>query len=225
VALGIVHDIVADGLRTGDRLLLEAGMAERYGVSRASLREALRLLEVQGLIRIKPGPGGGPVVGSVDAVNLARNATLYFHLGAATYEQLLDAQVLFEPMCAQLAAQHPDRRTVMKAYFGRTMPETEPEYRHLTVDFHQAVYHLAANPVVVLLTQAVTHVVTSHVVPSMDPVELRPAIVDEHEKLARAIAAGQPDKARHLMAVHFATQHAYYRAHWPTRLSELIQWR
>src|SRR4029077_8746492 len=85
VALEIVHDIVAQGVRAGDRLPLEAEMVEQYQVSRASLREALRLLEVQGLIRLKAGPGGGTVVGSVEAANLARTATLYFHLGASTY--------------------------------------------------------------------------------------------------------------------------------------------
>ena len=60
VAQEIVRDIVRRGLETGDRLPLEAAMVEEYGVSRTSLREALRLLEVQGLISLKPGPGGGP---------------------------------------------------------------------------------------------------------------------------------------------------------------------
>ena len=72
VALNLVRDIMARGLKTGDRLPLEAAMLQEYRVSRASLREALRLLEVQGLISLKPGPGGGPVVGRVDARHLAR---------------------------------------------------------------------------------------------------------------------------------------------------------
>src|ERR1700674_4372171 len=109
VALEIVHEISGRGLRPGDHLPLEAAMVEGYGVSRASLREALRLLEVQGLIRIKPGPAGGPQVGTVDAANLARTASMYCHLGAATYGQLLRAQALFEPLCATLAAEHPER--------------------------------------------------------------------------------------------------------------------
>lgn len=49
VALSIVHDIAARGLTRGDRLALEADMLSQYRVSRASPREALRILEVQGL--------------------------------------------------------------------------------------------------------------------------------------------------------------------------------
>jgi DNA-binding FadR family transcriptional regulator len=225
VAQEIVRDIVAQGLRSGDRLPLEANMVDQYQVSRASLREALRLLEVQGLIRLKPGPGGGPVVGTVDAAHLARTATLYYRLCAATYGQLLEAQVLLEPLCAQLAATHPERRLAMRPFFDSSMPESENDYRDVTEDFHNAVYRLTANPVLSLLAQAVTIIVSDHVVATMDPVDLRAAILDEHAELARAIAAGHADKARRLMAAHFEAQHDYYRRHWPARLQELIEWR
>src|SRR5262245_43750238 len=72
VARDVVHAIVTRGLRTGDKLPSEAAMLAEYGVSRESLREGLRLLEVQGLISIRRGPGGGPVVGRIDAANLGR---------------------------------------------------------------------------------------------------------------------------------------------------------
>lgn len=225
VALEIVRDVVARGLRTGDHLPLEAAMVEEYRASRASVREALRLLEVQGLIRLKPGPGGGPVVGSVDAANLARTASLYFHLGAATYDQLLRTQALLEPVCAQLAARHPHRRTAMQPFLVPIDASIERTYHRHAQDFHNTVYRLAANPVLTLLTQAVTHIVTDHVVAAMDPVELRPAIVHEHAVLGRAIAGGQSDEAGRLMGEHFRAQHDYYRHHWPSRLRELIEWR
>jgi DNA-binding FadR family transcriptional regulator len=229
VALDIVHDIVAQGLRTGARLPLEAAMAEQYGVSRASLREALRLLEVQGLIWLKPGPGGGPVVGTVEPANLARTASLYFHLGAATYGQLMETQVMVEPLCAQLAAQHPDRREAMKPFLddsaAGTVVADEDGYRGVTYDFHSAVYRLAANPVLTLLTQAVTQIVADHVVATMDPVEMRQEILDEHARLARTIAAGRGDKAARLMGEHFQGQLDYYAQYWPSRLTELIEWR
>jgi GntR family transcriptional repressor for pyruvate dehydrogenase complex len=225
VALDIVHDIVAQGLRAGDHLPLEAAMVENYGVSRASLREALRLLEVQGLIRLKPGPGGGPVVGTVKASNFARTASLYFHLGASTYGQLMATQVLLEPLCAQLAAQNPESGEAMKPFFEVMDLDSEAGYRQQTATFHEEVYRLSANPILALMTNAITSIVSDHVVATMDPVELRPDILAEHGALARAIARGHPDRAARLMAAHFQAQHDYYRAHWPSRLDELIEWR
>src|SRR3954467_7900285 len=104
VARDIVHDIVEQELETGDSLPSEAVMLEHYGVSRESLREALRLLEVQGLISIRRGPGGGPIVGTVDPANLGRVSTLFFYMAGATYAELFEAWVLSEPIIAQLAA-------------------------------------------------------------------------------------------------------------------------
>src|SRR5947207_6080460 len=155
IALEIVHDIVAQGLQAGDHLPLEAAMVEHYGVSRASLREALRLLEVQGLIALKPGPGGGPVVGSVKASNLARTATLYFHLGGSTYGQLMATQVLLEPLCAQLAAQNPESHDAMTPFFDVPDFDSDTSYRSHTSTFNKEVYRLSANTVLALVTNAI----------------------------------------------------------------------
>jgi DNA-binding FadR family transcriptional regulator len=225
VAQEIVRDIVARGLETGDRLPLEAAMVDEYGVSRTSLREALRLLEVQGLISLKPGPGGGPVVGSVEPSHLARTATLYFHLGAATYADVMESQVLMEATCARLAAQHPDREDAMRPWLSQELPAEVSEYREQTTGFHGTVYQLADNPVLSLLTQAVTHIVTQHVIMTMDPVELRGPIVDEHAELARIIHDGDADAAEREMAAHFQRQHDHFAARSPARLQENIQWR
>lgn len=225
VAQDIVRDIVLRVLETGDRLPLEAAMVEEYGVSRTSLREALRLLEVQGLISLKPGPGGGPVVGTVEPSHLARTAALYFHLSAATYADVMATQVLMESTCARLAAMNPDREVLMAPWLVQDLPPDTPTYRDVTTGFHHAVYLAAANPVLSLLTQAVTHIVTQHVVMTMDPVELRGPIVDEHAELAQVIASGDADTAEAMMAEHFERQHEYLRKRSPARIEEYIQWR
>jgi DNA-binding FadR family transcriptional regulator len=225
VAVDIVRDMVAEGLRTGDHLALEAVMVEQYRASRASVREALRLLEVQGLIHLKPGPGGGPVVGRVDPANLARTTSLYFHLGGATYDSVLRTQSLLEPVCAQLAARHPQRRQAMQRFLIPPVVRSVDEYRRHTEEFHGAIYRLAGNPIISLLTQAITRIVSDHVIATMDPVELRNPILHEHAALARAIAGGQPEVAGRLMAEHLRTQHEHYRKAAPERLGELIEWR
>src|SRR5438876_1102993 len=107
VALEIVRDIVAQKLQPGDRLPLESEMLVQYRVSRSSLREALRLLEVQGLIAIRPGPGAGTVVGRVLPGNLSRTLTLHLHMLGTNYDDLLEAWVETEPVLARLAALNP----------------------------------------------------------------------------------------------------------------------
>ena len=86
-------------------------------------------------------------------------------------------------------------------------------------------YQAADNPVLSLLTQAVTHTVTQHVVQNMDPVELRGEIIDEHANLAAVIAGGDADGAEKMMAAHFEHQHDHLRRRSPGRIEENIQWR
>lgn len=225
VALNIVRDITARGLKTGDRLPLEAAMLQEYRVSRASLREALRLLEVQGLISLKPGPGGGPVVGNVDARHLARTISLYFHLGGMKYADIFMTQEVLEPACAALAARSPERSEAMRPFIEDEAPVEGEPYHAVTFDFHTAVYRLAGNGVLTLITQAITSIITTHIVSTMDPVELHQEILDEHQELGRAISAGHAGKAHRLMAAHFKKQHDYYRERWPARFDEFIEWR
>ena len=104
IARDILDDIVQRKLPPGNMLASEAVMLDRYGVGRASLREALRILEIHGLIKIKPGPRGGPVVAEVTSADLGRSATFFFHAIGATFADLLSARLAIEPMMARLAA-------------------------------------------------------------------------------------------------------------------------
>ena len=164
-------------------------------------------------------------MGSVKASHLARTATLYFHLDSSTYGQLMATQVLLEPLCAQLAARNPESHDRDDAVLRRARRRVRGRYRAHTSTFHNEVYRLSANPVLALVTSAITSIVADHVVATMDPVELREAILDEHAALARAIARGHADRAARLMAAHFQAQYDYYGAYWPSRLHELIEWR
>ena len=67
-----VQDISERGLAAGDMLASEAEMQAQYGVARASLREALRILEVHGIITLRPGSNGGPVVCEVGPTEFGR---------------------------------------------------------------------------------------------------------------------------------------------------------
>lgn len=228
VALEIVRSIVSGGFGTGDKLPTEADMLTQYAVSRESLREALRLLEVQGLITLKRGPGGGPLVGAVDPVYLARTATLYFHMCGATYDELVDTWILTEPLLAEKAARNPDRawvRAAMKPYIEHAEEGQSPEFVTAATSFHAVIPTLADNRVLALLLEAVGCIMVEHILRDLDPHELSREIDEDHDGIARAISAGQAPKAQKLMSEHIERIADHYRSHYPERLGDIIEWR
>ena len=216
VARELVHDIIASGRKPGDALAPEATMLEQYGVGRESLREALRLLEVQGLIFLRRGAGGGPVVGTVDPANLGRISSLYYHLAGATYRELFDAWAAAEALLAERAAANPRpamRRRAMAPYIADENDHDEGEplatassdvqgFVHFHTRFHAVVASLAANRVLELSLQVMGQIVSRHTVMADDPTRLQRLIVDDHHRLARAVTEGDPPAARRLMDLH-----------------------
>jgi DNA-binding FadR family transcriptional regulator len=229
-ARDLVNDIVNRGLRTGDKLPPEAVMLEEFGLSRESLREGLRLLEVQGLISIRRGPGGGPVVGHLDPASLGRTSTLYYHLAGGTYAELLEAWVVSEEILAERAARNPDReavRTAMEPYLepAQTDADEVTEFVLAHSHFHGVLASLAENRVLEVLLQTVGQIATHHVLGHADPRHDREQIEADHAAIAKAVASGSPHKAAKAMAAHIRTMIEVYEVHLGAQLNEFIDWR
>src|SRR5215469_12163891 len=105
VAQRIVRDIATAGLRPGDQLPPERAMLETYETGRGTLREALRLLEFQGVIALKPGPGGGPILMNPAPSHLASTLQLLMQLNQAPYRVVVEARLALEPVISRLAAE------------------------------------------------------------------------------------------------------------------------
>lgn len=229
IALEIVRSIVRQKLKAGDRLPGEAQMLQQYGVSRPSLREALRLLEVQGLLGIRPGPGGGPVVGVMNPRTLAHTMTLYLHLSECTYKELAAAYAMAEPQLAELAAQNPDRERVRKAMtpYLAGSDKCHAQMRDVSagVAFHDVVADLAGNHVLHLALSAVSFIFTEHIYSAAPTLTtLNDRDLDEHKAIAAAIIDGKADRARRLMAKHVDNTIAAFEAAWPLKVGEKIRW-
>jgi DNA-binding FadR family transcriptional regulator len=231
VARDVVHDIIAGHLRPGDSLPSETAMLEQYGVSRESLREGLRLLEVQGLISIRRGPGGGPIVGTVDPAHLGRISTLYYHLAGATYRELLESWVLAESILAERAARNPDanaRLTAMKPYLADEEHDDTlaiDEFVRVHAGFHGAIGTLVENRVLELTLQTMGQIVSHHSAVTGDPREFRSVIESDHHQIARAIASGHPQRARGLMQEHIEGIVELQFTQMRDQLDEYIEWR
>ncbi|MFD2351449.1 FadR/GntR family transcriptional regulator [Nonomuraea ferruginea] len=106
VARQIVETMRDSGMGPGDRYLPEAEAMRRHGVGRGTYREALRFLEHQGLIVMRPGPNGGPEIVQPGWPNLASTVALLLQFAGAPLSSVLDARVMIEPGLAELAARN-----------------------------------------------------------------------------------------------------------------------
>src|SRR5499427_3958373 len=106
--------IVSGRLSEGDSLGREPELVERFGVSRPSLREALRILEAEGLISVVRGVYGGVVVHEPSQRLTARTASLVLRSRNVPLADVFEARALLEPMAAKAVASKRGRRAAVK---------------------------------------------------------------------------------------------------------------
>jgi GntR family transcriptional regulator, transcriptional repressor for pyruvate dehydrogenase complex len=100
VAQRLRREIVTGRLAIGERLPPEEELTATFGIARTTLREALRVLESQGLIEIRRGRGGGPTVTKPDLAPVASGLAMSLQLEGATFADLDEARQLIEPQVA-----------------------------------------------------------------------------------------------------------------------------
>jgi GntR family transcriptional repressor for pyruvate dehydrogenase complex len=229
LAREILTDIGRRNLQPGAKLLAEAAMLEQYGVGRASLREALRILEIYGIIKIKPGPGGGPVVDSVDNKDFGSAASFYFNVLDATVGDLLEARAALEPFMARIAAERitPERADAMRAVIeleGEAVADPAAEWGRASAGFHAEVAGLTGNPILDLVGRTLTTMLAERTRPIFPPGERGPTR-KIHRRIAEAIISGEADEAERLSERHVKALNAKIVELFPHLLEEQIDWR
>ncbi len=103
VARQIRSDVVARGWPVGAVIGTEPELLERFGASRATLREALRIVEYLGIARMRQGPGGGLVVMAPDSSAITFAAVIYLAYSRVSVEEVLGARRVIEELAVDLA--------------------------------------------------------------------------------------------------------------------------
>src|ERR671923_1594564 len=131
VAVQIQHHIQREGLGPDDFLGREDDLAAEFGVSRPTLREALKLLGSGNLIRATKGPGGGIFVAHTAEGGMGRSLSdaiaMMLETEAVSLHELLDARVLLEVPLAGLAAYQPDDETLTRLRAAVTAAAAAPD--------------------------------------------------------------------------------------------------
>lgn len=206
--------LILDGIfRTGQLLPSERRLCERLGVSRASLREGLRILRSKGIIETRQGRGS-----TVASLLPAREQSPLMHLfrdHPRTLFDLLEVRALLEGESARLAASrgNPADRVLitrryreMADYVASADPIDVERLARLDHAFHLAISQASHNPVLVHTLQSLTDLLLSSVFASVKNLYHRPEpremINRQHARLHDAVVKGKPELARRVALEH-----------------------
>jgi GntR family transcriptional regulator, transcriptional repressor for pyruvate dehydrogenase complex len=210
IAIEIRRHIVQQGLRPDDRLGTESELASEFGVSRPTLREALRLLASSHLVRASRGPGGGVFVASTQNEGIGRNlsesiATM-LEAESVSLVELVEARIQLEVPLAGLAAQNATEETAVE--LERTIAEAtghhqaSDEFRLADQRFHGIIASTAGNELLRAFTSWTLDVLQPHLVARVGGSVDGDLILRQHRAIIRAIRQQRPQAAQRAMRRH-----------------------
>jgi len=204
-----VEEAIADGrIGPGDRLPPERELAGQLHVSRASVREALRVLEAFGVVTSRQGRGAdaGSVVSAGDQNGLAGLLRIYTLLMKVPLSDLVDLRVAIESMTARAAAER--RAGEGLAELAAAMEGVHDRDRFLELDtgFHVELARASGNALAPLLMEALRETIADNMRTAFREVEdwesTRARVTADHLALAEQVAAGDADAAERAVREH-----------------------
>jgi GntR family transcriptional regulator, transcriptional repressor for pyruvate dehydrogenase complex len=199
-------DIFGQRLRPGDRLPSEPLLAEQFGVSRTGVREALRVLELQGLVEVRHGYAGGAFVAVPSPTPLVGALEDSLRTGQVAANELYQARLVVEPAIARLAVERDAAALAAAlrdnmAHTERALAANEP-VSALNREFHRLIAAHADNRVLALMMQALQEMLASQDERYPNAPEVSRGVLAEHQQLLAAIQAGDAAAAESLMRGH-----------------------
>jgi GntR family transcriptional regulator, transcriptional repressor for pyruvate dehydrogenase complex len=209
--------IVADALReriltkevvTGSHLPSAEDLLAEFGVSRATLREALNVLESEGLVRLRRGPGGGAIVTAPDGLAITRSLDSLLRFEGTTVEQVMEVRLVVDPLAARLAAIHAepdDLERIATSVERQRRPEVIAAHEvwfQENLYFHWAIAAASHNPLVRVLSESLHNIVLTGGLAIVFEESERLGSVADHAAVQERIAAGDPDGAASRVREH-----------------------
>jgi DNA-binding FadR family transcriptional regulator len=198
--------ILTGRVKAGERLSPERELAEQFGVSRVTVRDALRSLEAMGLIEVKVGARGGAFVTAPTGSKVAQTMSDMMMMSATTPEDIVEARLIVELGTVTLACSRATEEDLdgLRAQCERAREAlTAGTYtRDLSWDFHSRLAHAAHNGAVDGLTQSFRSSLSMHPMRVREGVKSYERTVAEHERIVEALERRDRATARSEMAEH-----------------------
>ena len=158
-----IRDAVLSGqLKPGERVASEKELILQFGVSKATLREALRVLEAMGLIEIRKGTSGGAFVADVDMRTTLNSLINFLRFEKVSLKEITMFRYLIEPTVAGIAATRATDKDIfsLKKIIGRTVTKSENEVSK-EIGFHRYLARMVDNTLLNLIIDFVDNILSS----------------------------------------------------------------
>ncbi len=219
IAQSIKDAIISGELPVDERLPSESELADQFDVSRSSVREALKRLAAQSLIRTQRGATGGAFVNHLKFENAYHQqittSSLLLSMNEVSFETACEARFTLERACVPLAAQRrtADQLATMRAEtFRQSQPGlTDEAFCASDVAFHRALVDGADNPVLSYQLAGAVEAMQ----PLMNMITFsardRAKIVDLHTKIADALESHDAETCDQILndLMHYTTELAH----------------
>lgn len=216
VASRLRDDILSGRLKEGDILPSQESLFTEFGVSPPALREAIHVLELDGLVSVRRGNMGGAVVHLPSADRTAHMISMVLQSRSATPADVSGALMHLEPICAGLCAAREDRLTAVVPYLQAEIDRQEQQFEDAAQyvgnarRFHEALVSRCGNEPMILLIGSLELIWSAHESSvwgddsgPMQHKTMRAALRD-HQRLLDAIRGGDADRAVRLAQDHLA---------------------
>ena len=210
----IREQLAAGVLKPGDKLPAERDLAQQLGVGRNALREALRSLEIAGIVRLQKGVKGGAFIREGDSGRMNQVVADMLSLGSISVEELTEARVHIQDLVVRLASTRATRAdlgaleanidlTEQMTLAGRYLDRVE-----CSRDFYQLLAAATHNPVLSMMVHSLTEIlmqfVTARVAAGGKP---QPRLIEKRREFLLALRARDATLAANLMRTHLASVH------------------
>ena len=216
VASRLRDDILSGRLKEGDILPSQESLFTEFGVGPPALREAIHILEVDGLVSVRRGNMGGAVVHLPSAERTAHMISMVLQSRSSTPADVSGALMHLEPICAGMCAARKDRMTEVVPYLQAEIDRQEAQFEDTAQyvgnarRFHEALVSRCGNEPMILLIGSLELIWSAHESSvwgddggPMQHKTMRAALHD-HQRLLDAIRDGNADRAVRLAQDHLA---------------------
>ena len=214
IAAQIRAELSAGRLKSGERLPPERDLALRFGVSRNTLREALRSLENAGLLQLRKGATGGAYIRESTADAVVTGMRDMYHLGAISPAHLTEARIWIESSVIRAACERANvdgiallERNVAEA-FAATRADDFYKTAEIHLEFHRLLARATGNPVMMLMMDGVLEVMRQFL-DTIGPTQ-NPYVLPSRRRFLQHLAARDAVAAVAEMEKHLKRLHKHY---------------